>query len=122
MLAPPSSAWSVAGSDDRPHPRREIRTKEPAMRRLILVLAIAVGTVAAAAHIPGASIHAQSPTITVTPGNGSLTDTFTVVGSGFEPGTQLAEAYAAPDGTTYTFYIGSDPAVVVVGDDGTFTV
>jgi hypothetical protein len=91
------------------------------MRRILAVLAIvALGVVAVAAH--GAPAHAQTPGITVTPGSSNQFDTFVFSGSGFAPGTELEERYTSPDGEVFTYYINGQPAVVVAGGDGTFSV
>jgi hypothetical protein len=65
---------------------------------------------------------AYAADIYVTPTAGSQYDTFVFQGVGFNPGDTLTESYTSPDGTTYTYYINGAPAVIVVGDDGTFTV
>lgn len=91
------------------------------MKRILAVLAIVVvGLVAVAGQ--GTDTYAQMPRVTATPGSGTQFDTFVFQGAGFAPGMELEERYTSPDGEVFTFYIGSDPAVVVVGDDGTFTV
>jgi hypothetical protein len=91
---------------------------------LILALAVTLSTASLALTLPPAppAAHAQSPSISVTPAGGSQFDTFTFVGSGFAPGTELAEAYVSPDGESFTFVINGQPAVVVADADGNFTV
>jgi hypothetical protein len=92
------------------------------MRRLILAVALTLGTATLALAWAPRSARAQSPTVSVTPARGSQFDTFTFTGSGFTPGTELTETYISPEGEEFTFFIGDQPAVVVAGPDGRFSV
>ncbi len=83
------------------------------------LLAFMLGLVVSMALITTALADQQ---VTITPGQGSQDDTFVLSGVGFAPGTQLAEVYVSPDGQKFSFYIGDSPTVIVVGDDGTFSV
>ena len=58
----------------------------------------------------------------VSPGSGTARDTFTFSGTGFRPGAALDETYTAPNGDEYTYFLSGQPAVVVVGGDGRFSV
>ena len=92
------------------------------MRRLILAVTLTFVSAMLAfawAPLPG---RAQSPTVSVTPARGSQFDTFTFTGSGFAPGTELTETYISPEGEEFTFFIGGQPAVVVAGPNGRFSV
>lgn len=80
-------------------------------------------TVTAGVAVPSRpSAWAQTPTITVTPDSGNQDETFTINGSGFVPGTELEEAYFAPDGARYTHRLNGERTVVVTGADGAFSV
>lgn len=94
------------------------------MAEKLVVLALALIAVGAATITMGASedARAQAPTITVSPAAGNQFQTFTFAGQGFIPGAELEEAYYSPDGLRFVYYIGGAPAVVVVGDDGSFSV
>jgi hypothetical protein len=91
------------------------------MRRIMLTIGITLAMLILATQVQP-SVHAQTPSITVTPASGSQFDVFTFVGSGFVPGTELEETYISPDGEVFTFYIGGEPAIVFVGADGSFSV
>ena len=86
------------------------------MRRLVLpVLLVMCALMAWAPSVYAADIY-------VSPTAGNQYDTFVFQGVGFSPGDTLTETYTSPDGTTYSFYINGEPAVIIVGDDGTFSV
>ena len=83
------------------------------------LLALTLGLIACLALMTTAFADQQ---VSITPGGGSQDDVFVLSGTGFVPGTRLAEVYVSPDGQKFTFYIGDTPTVIVVGDDGTFAV
>ena len=82
-------------------------------------LAFVIGVVAFGSIVGSALADAN---IWISQTSGSQNDTFTITGAGFTPGQGVAELYVSPAGETFTRYINGDRAVVVVGDDGTFTV
>ena len=83
------------------------------------VLAFVIGVVAFGSLVGSALADAG---VYITPASGNQNDAFTITGSGFVPGQGVAELYVSPAGETFTRYIDGNRAVVVVGDDGTFTV
>ena len=86
------------------------------MQRLFVALVVSVLVLSTAAP----AVHAEE--FFVVPGTGRATDVFTFVGRGFQPGAELAETYTGPGGVRYSYFFGSQPAVVVVGPDGGFEV
>jgi hypothetical protein len=86
------------------------------VQRLFVALVVSVLVLSTAAP----AVHAEE--FFVVPGTGRATDVFTFVGRGSQPGVELAETYTAPGGVKYSFFFGNQPAVVVVGPDGSFEV
>jgi hypothetical protein len=69
-----------------------------------------------------ATTSAQAgPSIRVNPAAGTQTDTFTITGQGFLPGTVFDERYVSPAGDVVAYMQDGEPAVINA-EDGSFVV
>ena len=64
----------------------------------------------------------QAEEFSVTPLAGSAEEAFVFEGAGFTPGVMLNEAYVAPNGDKYSYFVRGDQAFVQVAEDGAFRV
>lgn len=67
-----------------------------------------------------AGATALSGTLTVDHAAGRLSDTFTLLGSGFEQGDTFAQRLVAPDGTRFLMVEREAPVILTAGRDGQF--
>ena len=92
--------------------------EDGAMRRALLMLAVALAALAALSS----GARARSPSVSVIPDYGNQFQTFTFVGNGFTPEAVLDQFYYSPDWEEFRPYQGDSPAAVIVDPDGTFRV
>jgi len=71
--------------------------------------------------VAGVSARVQTAAIEVTPERGNQFQTFSVRGTGFEPGITLAATFIAPDGEEFLFPVAGEQGLRV-RTDGTFSV
>jgi hypothetical protein len=72
---------------------------------------------AVAQHAPTVAQATGSESLSVTPDTGSISQDFTINGSGFAPGTALDDSYIGPDGNTWVY---SGPPLAL-NPDGSFS-
>jgi hypothetical protein len=87
------------------------------MRRALVLLAVSLALLLSAS--PAA---ASSPTVTVSPAAGYLSDAFTFTGSGFLPGEAVSVLFISPDGARFGRFVDGVEAPLAADSAGAWVI